>query len=489
MANTRLPTRIQSFLTRLRSAADIVRGGTQGSPHSLMYAGTTNVASIDYENPLAVPDRLEAAGDALALWRIDGRYRKAVSTMRNNLFRAGYIWEHEDENMASTMAALEIKYNLRGMFYEMLESLWLNGDIFIHVHAALREGQPVLYGFRELPPLRTQRLTNDANEFTGSRVGYRVHDTMHVTDSTPVDLTPGAQTYSVAEVNHVALDRQYGTRYGTPLLSGSHGPLKRLLWAEHNIHVRRNLHGALFLHHQLHGLYEGDQATDEQIEQYKAEVASDPKKPNHGYLDITTRDNVTITPVQGDANLSQTGDIDKHAESFFSSLPVPKAILGYADNLNRDIFQVQSDQYLGWLESTSLWVADNIMVPTMQIALVFAGVNPLEVIPEVGWGSREPFTPRDFSTVATGIMHLRKAETLSREDAVRIVAAELNEDPNEMLERLAAERAENEQKELEKETRLAQQQQQQFDRQQQMRQQERVNNGTSPPGGPQNTNR
>ena len=178
--------------------------------------------------------------------------------------------------------------------------------------------------------------------------------------------------------------------------------------------------------------------TDKQVKDYQKEVSADPRKPNRGYLDQVTRQGVEIRPIQGDANLHQVQDITQHVESFFAGVPVPKALVGYADHINRDIFALQGEQYLSDLEEISNRVADELLIPTMRIMMLFSDVD-VSVEPMVNWGSRKPFIAADFARVAQGLAQLRQADAISTEDAIRLVARELNEDPDLMLERHAQE--------------------------------------------------
>ena len=436
----RSPSRIQTALARFLGFTP--RQERQGQPDTdssnLYVQVPSTVTAIDTSDAFAIPTRLSRAHDANALFQIDGPYKKVLNVLRRDVFRAGYLWVDEDGQVLDDLMALDKAMGLSRMAREWVLSLWLNGDLFLHTDAVIEGGQDVLRGFELLPPLRTQRLSNSADRFDNPRSAFRVNPDQEISENTPIPIVDLNDTYSQFEVMHLRNDRMHGERYGQPLLASVHTDAKHLIEAKHNILMRRRVHGSLFLHHILGGTDEELEVTDKQVKDYQKEVSADPRKPNRGYLDQVTRQGVEIRPIQGDANLHQVQDITQHVESFFAGVPVPKALVGYADNINRDIFALQGEQYLSDLEEISNRVADELLIPTMRIMMLFSDVD-VSVEPMVNWGSRKPFIAADFARVAQGLAQLRQADAISTEDAIRLVARELNEDPDLMLERHAQE--------------------------------------------------
>ena len=140
----------------------------------------------------------------------------------------------------------------------------------------------------------------------------------------------------------------------------------------------------------------------------------------------------------GDTNLHNFEDAQYQLESFWASCPVPKSVLGYADDVNRDIFTVQQQEYVSTLESASEFAANMILKPVMSLLLLGEGQDILPSEIKCAFGSRSVFSAPAFLSASDALSKL-PAGVLSREDGTRLLASLMDRDPEELIANVEAE--------------------------------------------------
>lgn len=399
-----------------------------------VYAPVSKVQGITPEDPFRIQDRLSKVHTARALYQLDGRYKAQIDYFVDAVVRAGFSFE-SDVADPDQMMALSEQYHLPQQLGQWLRNLFLDGDLFLYI--MLNETEDRIAQFYPLPATHMRRNSDGYDLFPNPQYAFSMLRNQEVIAEYAVDdyqqSSDVVNSYNAYQVLHIRWMRTEGRqRYGTPLLAAVHNALQRAIRAEANIDIRRQVHGSLRLWHRF-----VKSVPPEQRNKYidaQMQNAKDLRSPMYQNF---TGDNVEISVLPGDSNLHEFGDAAYQLEAFFAGCPVPKSVLGYADNINRDIFKIQQQEYISKLESTSEFVAQEILAPIMSFLLLYenrADVSASEI--RCTFGSRAVFNATDFLAVADALSKL-PAGTLAREDATRLLASQLDKNPEELLDRIA----------------------------------------------------
>lgn len=117
---------------------------------------------------------------------------------------------------------------------------------------------------------------------------------------------------------------------GRPFLDASRSVWRKLSMTEEDLVIRRRVRAPLRLSHVLEG------ASDDDILKYKAQVEADQHEITTDYY---SNKKGAVTSIAGDANLDQVGDVILLMDAFFAGGPLPKGMLGYTDDMARDILE------------------------------------------------------------------------------------------------------------------------------------------------------
>ncbi len=153
---------------------------------------------------------------------------------------------------------------------------------------------------------------------------------------------------------------------GRPFLDASRACWKKLTMTEEDLVIRRRSRAHLRLAHVLEG------AKPQELTDYKKQVERD-------QFEITTDYYLNrkggVTAVQGDAQMGEIKDVVHLLETFFAGSPLPKALLGYTEGLNRDILEDLKRTYYDEIDVVQDTLAAVYKVG-WHIHLLFRGINP-----------------------------------------------------------------------------------------------------------------
>jgi hypothetical protein len=114
-----------------------------------------------------------------------------------------------------------------------------------------------------------------------------------------------------------------------------------------------------------------------------------------------------ITAVQGDARLQEIADVVHHIDSWWTASPVPKSLIGYGLDLNRDVLEKQKEQYDEEMDPISQWVEDEIIAPLLTREWLLNGILPEGLTWEVEWSSKQKMTATTIRDVADAALRLK----------------------------------------------------------------------------------
>ncbi len=184
------------------------------------------------------------------------------------------------------------------------------------------------------------------------------------------------------QIVHARWEHDEGDRYGQPQFASATGAFKRMTEGETDIAIRRKTRaGMKYLH-----VVEGD---DTAVEKYKKENKDTLDNPFAALADFFTNKKGSIQAVQGDARLAEIGDVTHHIETWGTASPVPLALLGYGQDLNRDVLGDQREQYNETLPGVTEWVEDQLLNPILELQWLLLGIWPESLTYEIHWAREE----------------------------------------------------------------------------------------------------
>lgn len=171
---------------------------------------------------------------------------------------------------------------------------------------------------------------------------------------------------------------------GRPFLDSIRKTWKQLTMTEDDLVLRRRVRAPLRLSHVLEG------ASVEALEDYRKRVENDRFEITTDYYQSKKG---AVTAIQGDSTLGEIKDVAHLLDTFFAGGPLPRALLGYTDGMQRDILEDLKRTYydeVDLIQDTLAWVYDE----GFRIHLLFRGINPDSVDYELKFAQRRTETPQ-----------------------------------------------------------------------------------------------
>lgn len=246
-----------------------------------------------------------------------------------------------------------------------------DGDSFLEVSV---DGQLQVAGVTRKPTLEMHRNSNSYDSFDDpSRAFWWSREWWGGGDA-PMDAIWFAQWQMV----HARWNWDEGSRYGRPLFASATGPWKRMTEGETDIAVRRKTRAGM---RYVHKFPPGTGSSE--VEKYKFQNQDSLSNPTAAIADFFGT--VDINAVQGDARLADIADVVHHIRTWWLASPVPMSLLGYGQDLNRDVLQEQKQQYEEGLRSLKKWVEHELIRPLIELQWLLAGIWPETLEYEIGW--------------------------------------------------------------------------------------------------------
>jgi hypothetical protein len=198
------------------------------------------------------------------------------------------------------------------------------------------------------------------------------------------EIPDGAVPFAQWQIVHARWDHDSGARYGFPLFGSATQIYQYVQDGEKNMAIRRKVRSGMRIAHNVQG---GQDAVDEYMRNNQ-DAVSDPYVAIAEYFG-----NSQITAIQGDANLAQIEDVKHHIATLGFASPLTMGLLGYGENLNRDVLDDQAKKYKTTLANTRAWLSAEIVRPMVNVQLLLAGMLPDDVEYEIQYHA-EPKEPR-----------------------------------------------------------------------------------------------
>jgi hypothetical protein len=189
---------------------------------------------------------------------------------------------------------------------------------------------------------------------------------------------------------------------------------------EHDVATRRKTRAGMKYNHQFPA-----GTTLLEIETYKqvnAEILDAPLAAIQDWFGTAD-----IKTVEGDAKISDINDILHHIRTWWVVSPVPMSLLGYGQDLNRDVLEKQKEQYDESLGEIRPWGEKEILTPLFELAWLLAGILPETLIVEYHWKAKRVLKPSDLRDIADAALRWR-AFGLNDAAIIRLVQPFLPDD-------------------------------------------------------------
>ena len=174
---------------------------------------------------------------------------------------------------------------------------------------------------------------------------------------------------------------------GRPFLDATRTTWRKLGMTEEDMVIRRRVRAPLRMSHVLEG------ATKEELDAYRTLVEQDQHEITTDYY---LNRKGAVTSIQGDAKLNEIDDIVHLLDSFFAGSPLPKGLMGYAKDMQRDILEdLKRDYYeeVDAIQDTLSFVYE----AGFRLHLLLKGINPDASAFAVTFAERRTETPNQLA--------------------------------------------------------------------------------------------
>lgn len=324
------------------------------------------------------PDQRAAILDIREMDKADGRVKRIHARVARDVTRGGLVFTQTTESPTlrrewddfarrlQLANPMKLRSDARGLVMEGAACLqWV-----------LDEGMNVVGGIR-MPSETILPQVDGSGRFKDPRRAWVQFDPVQGRELAAFAL----YQLTLARFDPESFDDQGAL--GRPFLDATREVWKKLRMTEQDLVIRRRQRAPLRMAHVLEGANETDLAA------YRKRIESDQKEITTDYF-LNKKGGVQA--VQGDANLDQIGDVVHLLETFFAGSPLPRALMGYAGDIARDVLEdLKRDYYeeVDSLQDTLAWAYDQ----GFRLHLLLKGINPDAEDYWVGFAERRTETP------------------------------------------------------------------------------------------------
>jgi hypothetical protein len=287
--------------------------------------------------------------------------------------------------------------------------------------------------------LEVIRRTDEFDQFFDPAAAFAWADNVLLSvDVLTNQLPPGATVFAEWQIVHVRYSHDEDSRYGAPLFAAARKPYKRMTEGEFDIAIRRKTRAGMKYVHALKDASETD------IEAYRTRNQDVLDDPFAAVADYFSNKDTTVSSIQGDAHLSEIEDVLHHIRTWWIASPVPMSLLGYGQDLNRDVLDEQQKQYKVACEELSRWASEQIVKPLIERQWLLLGIWPDSLEWEVEWAAKDALTAEAFVDAAKALATLRATGVFSDETLLRMFSRFVPDFDAEAELALLAKRQDNE---------------------------------------------
>lgn len=341
----------------------------------------------------ASSERADIVKACRRMYKADTRARRMIATLARDTVRGGCAIVVPNNPRAEQEAnALWKRLGVNERLDDWMRLTMRDGDSFLEAGV---NGALDVVSLTRKPTLQMRRQSNAQDLFTDARRAFWYAPPMWMMPEPPSDAVWFAQW----QILHARWDHDEGERYGTPLFASGASAFQRVTEGELDIAVRRKTRAGLkFNHRYPQGTSEADILADMERNQ---EAIDDPFAALADYYGTAE-----LTAVQGDALLQEIGDVTYHMKTWLIAGIVPLELIGYGEDLNRDVLEEKKAQYDRDLETLTAWLEGQIVKPLLELQWLLKGIYPDTLTYEVKWKAKQSLTAATLRDVADAALKL-----------------------------------------------------------------------------------
>ncbi len=261
------------------------------------------------------------------------------------------------------------------------------------------------------PTLELHRWTDEFDRFVDPARAFFWTDLMWSGFEPPAN----AVFFAEWQLIHLRGGKRPNSRYGRPVFASAQRAYKRVKEGELDISIRRKTRAGMKYVHALEDASEAD------IQAYRVRNKAALDDPFNAVADFFSNKKTAITAIQGDARLSEIEDVLHHIRTWWTASPVPMSLLGYGQDLNRDVLDRQSAQYEATKEQMSNWIFGQLVKPLVERQWLLKGIWPAGLQWSVQWATKQAMTATTLREAGDAALKL-KALGLRDETILRLLS-------------------------------------------------------------------
>lgn len=382
-----------SIFDRIRQIFSQARAAETGAT-TLTEAPPRREDPVDWARRFAAEtERVAIITTCREMYRTDPRARRMLRVLARDMTKGGFAVEVDSPRAAEVAQGLYERLDLDSRLDDWVRLTARDGDTFLEL--VVNERLEIVAASRK-PTLQVHRASNAADGFDDPERAFWLAPQAHGQIEPPAD----AIWFPAWAIVHARWEHDEGSRYGVPLLASGTGAWKRVREGELDVAVRRKTRSGIRYLHVVEGGTEAD--LESYKERNRAALAAAAAQ-----ADFFTNRPGSISVLQGDAHLNEIADVRHHIATWFQAGEVPMELLGYGEDLNRDVLGEKRAEYEETLEQLRAWVVAELIKPLLERQWLLAGIWPGSLDWDVHWKTKAAITPADVAAVAEAALRLR----------------------------------------------------------------------------------
>ncbi|MGE0278121.1 MAG: hypothetical protein AB7R40_22225 [Nitrospiraceae bacterium] len=342
-------------------------------------------------------DRRSIVTDCRGMYDTDTRAQGVIDTLAADAVKDGFTLEVSGRRAAEAQAMAEETLERVG-FWDNIED-WVRetlneGDTFLEM-AATQDGDIV--GVSRKPTLELYRWSDEFDQFYDPRRAFFWTEQWWNGSNPPGD----AVYFAEWQMIHARGGRRSNRRYGRPVFASARKSFKRMSEGELDVAIRRKTRAGMKYVHSL------EDASPADIDAYRERNQAVLNDPFAAVADFFSNKRTSIQAIQGDARLGEIEDVVHHIRTWWVAAPVPMSLLGYGQDLNRDVLDKQAEQYDGRKEQYSNWVTAQFVKPLIERQWLLKGIWPEALTWSANWSNKKPLTAVGLKDAGAALAALR----------------------------------------------------------------------------------